>query len=412
MQKIKKTLIYFGVIFVLWNMYGVYQRYSHGYSVLMEAELRKAGDVQEFEFSTKNSRYRIGLSVKNGKFSEMNFDGNYTIEYYLNGKHDRTEIINKESLSELYKDKALYHISSNWSGGLFFKPVTWSSITLGQVIQAGKHKIKITVHKPESQLANIESQLYFFADSSKEKMIQEFERYNTPEHKEANRRDKLLKNLIDVNETNQTLIPLRQALDSHDLVKVKEMIEVDNNITVNTDMVFQRRPLHYASFQNNVEIAQYLIDNGADIHHKDELGKNALAYAIENNATKTAKLLLDSGVDVKEVVFVQNYLQHRIYGKYYPKTMVIAPLQYVAGNALFKMTELLLQNNIENYDVDTHPSKAQMVVQKNRNGLYSYIYQNKDNGGLTDAEQKKIVELFEKYNFKLEWQKVPSPFKQ
>lgn len=412
MGKIKKTLIYFGVIFVLLNIYGVYQRYSHGYSVLMEAELRKVGDIQEFEFSTKNSKYRIGLSVKNDKFSEMNFDGNYTIEYYVDGKHDRTEIVNKTSLSELYKNKALYHVSSSWSGGVFFKPVTWSSITLGQVTQTGKNKIKITVHKPESQLSTIKSQLYFFADASQEKAIQELERYNTPEHKEANRRDKLLKNLIDVNETNQTLVPLRQALDNHDLVKVQEMIEADNNITVNTDMVFQRRPLHYASFQNNTEIAKYLIDKRADIHHKDELGKNALAYAIENNATKTAKLLLDSGVDVSEVVFVQNYLQHRIYGKYYPKTMVIAPLQYTAGNALLEMTELLLQNNIENYEVWTHPSKPQMLTGENRNGLYSYIYQNKDNGGLTDVEQKKIVELFEKYNFKLEWQKVPSPFKQ
>jgi hypothetical protein len=341
----------------------------------------------------------------------MNFDGNYTIEYYLNGKHDRTEIINKTSLSELYKNKALYHVSSKWSGGVFFKPVTWSGITLGQVTQAGKHKIKITVHKSESQLANIESQLYFFVDVSNEKAIQEFG-WNTSEYKESKRKERLLKNLIDANETNQTLLPLRQALDNNNMTKVKEMIEADNNITVNTDMVFQRRPLHYASFQNNAEIAQYLMDNGADIHHKDELGKNALAYAIENNATKTAKLLIESGVDVKEVVFVQNYLQHRIYGKGYPQVMVIAPLQYVAGNGLIEMTELLLQHNIENREVWVGGISGEIITGENKNGLYSYVYQNKDNGGLTDIEQKKIVELFEKYNFKIEWHKVPSPFKQ
>jgi ankyrin repeat protein len=410
-SKVKKTLIYFGVIFILLNIYGVYKRYSHDYAVLLEAELRKAGDVQEFEFSTKNSKYQIGLSVRNSNFDAMNFDGNYTIEYYLNGKHDRTEIINKTSLSELYKNKALYHVSSKWSGGVFFKPVTWSGITLGQVTQAGKHKIKITVHKSESQLANIESQLYFFVDVSNEKAIQEFG-WNTSEYKESKRKERLLKNLIDANETNQTLLPLRQALDNNNMTKVKEMIEADNNITVNTDMVFQRRPLHYASFQNNAEIAQYLMDNGADIHHKDELGKNALAYAIENNATKTAKLLIESGVDVKEVVFVQNYLQHRIYGKGYPQVMVIAPLQYVAGNGLIEMTELLLQHNIENREVWVGGISGEIITGENKNGLYSYVYQNKDNGGLTDIEQKKIVELFEKYNFKIEWHKVPSPFKQ
>lgn len=388
MGKIKKTLIYFGVIFVLLNIYGVYKRYSHDYAVLLEAELRKAGDVQEFEFSTKNSKYQIGLSVRNGNFDAMKFDGNYTIEYYLNGNHDRTEIINKASLSELYKNKALYHIGSSWSGGVFFKPVKWSSITLGQVTQAGKHKIKITVHKPESQLASIESQLYFFVDASHEKVIQKLG-WNTPEYKESKRKERLLKNLIDANETNQTLVSLRHALDNHDLVKVKETIKVNNNITINTDMVFQRRPLHYASFQNNVEIAQYLIDNGADIHHKDELGKNALAYAIENNATKTAKLLLDSGIDVNEVVFVQNYLSNKIEKRY--KGRVMSALQYTAGNALFEMTELLLQNGMKDNIIESEGTNI---------NIYTYIY-----GWFTtmnEKEKEQMQQLFNKYGVKVE----------
>lgn len=387
MGKIKKTLIYFGVIFVLLNMYGVYKRYSHDYAVLLEAELRKAGDVQEFEFSTKNSKYQIGLSVRNGNFDAMNFDGNYTIEYYLNGNHDRTEIINKVSLSELYKNKALYHVGSNWSGGVFFKPVKWSSITLGQVTQAGKHKIKITVHKPESQLASIENQLYFFVDAINEKAIQKLG-WNTPEYKEAKRKKRLLKNLTDANETNQTLVTLRQALDNQDLVKIKELIEADNNITANTDMIFQRRPLHYASFQNSAEIAQYLIDNGADIHYKDELGKNALAYAIENNATKTAKLLLDSGIDVNEVVFVQNYLSNKIEKRY--KGRVMSALQYTAGNAFFEMTELLLQNGMQDNIIVSEATNV---------NVYTYIYMYTT---MNTEEKEQMQQLFNKYGVKVE----------
>lgn len=405
MAKIKKAFIYFGIIFIILNIYGIYAKYTYDYETLQEADLKKQGYVQKFEFSTKRGRYRIGILVKNEKFNKENFDGNYTIEYYLDGQHDRTEIINKATLLKLYKDKSFYNVSSSWSGGVFFKQITWDSITLGEVSQAGKHIIKITVHKPESQFKNIKNQLYFFVSKIDENIASEFKQSSI-----ANKKLRLFENLIDVNETNKTLIPLRKALDNNDLEKVIKIVKADNSVAISTNMILQRRPLHYASFHNNTKIAQYLIDNGANIHHKDKLGKNALAYAIENNATKTAKLLIKNGVDISEVKFVQNYLQLKINGKYKPKTMVLAPLQYTAGNALFDMTELLLKHNVKNYEVWLSVYSGDIVIQDNKNGLYSYIYQN--NEKLNNKERKKMLKLFEKYNFKLNFKKIPNPFKK
>ena len=226
--------------------------------------------------------------------------------------------------------------------------------------------------------------------------MQEFNSYYTPEMKAANKRKKLLRNLIDSNETNKSLFSLREALDKNSLNIAKNIIETDNNITVNTDMVFKRRPIFYSAFNNNVEITKYLISKGADIHHKDKLNKNALAYAIENNATKTAKLLLDSGVDVKEVDFVQNYLSYRIIYKYNSKTTVMSALQYTGGNALYEMTELLLKNGM----------KDNIIISEGANiNIYSYIW------FLKKKEQKKMLELFEKYNIKVEPIKQEKLFK-
>lgn len=392
-MKIKKSLLYVVIIIGLLFGYGVYKRYSSEHSVLLEADLTKAGDVQEFEFTTYFGKYTIGLSMQDSGFDGSNFDGNYTIEYYVNGKFDRKELINPETIAKYYQ--GLYHTSSAWSGGMLFKPVYWGSITLGQVVKHGKHTIKITVIRPESQIKNINKQLYFFADNYHEKTMQELSQTYEQE-KDADQKRKLLENLIDANETNQTLIPLRKALDSNDMESVKKILKSDNNITVNTDMIFQRRALHYAAFHNNTALTKYLIAHGADIHHKDELGKNALAYAIENNATKTAKLLIESGVDVNEVVFVQNYLQFRTNKD--SKTFICSPLQYAAGNALFEMTELLLQHKI--IDKQVWLGGGKIMTQKDEYQLFNNIYDNNIHGdGLTDIERKKIVKLFEKYNF-------------
>lgn len=45
-------------------------------------------------------------------------------------------------------------------------------------------------------------------------------------------------------------------------------------------------------FTDNTEIAQLLIESGADINAKDKSGKTALDYAKEKNNTKIEQLLI------------------------------------------------------------------------------------------------------------------------
>ena len=388
-MKIKKLLIGLAITVISLVILGFYDQWTFNKpAILLDAELSQVGKVQEFEFSVRKSNHIIGLAI-NDKSVNMGYgiDGNYTIEYFRNDKFLKKEIINQETLPKYYK--GLYHISGSSSLS------SWKRRMLGQIKQSGRYKIKITVDKPESVFKNFKGDLYFFADNSNLKMMQKFNSINTPQVQAANKRKRLLKNLIDANETNETLSSFRKALDSNNFEKVKKIIKADNNITVNTDMVFHRRALDYASFQNSIEITKYLVDNGADIHHKDEMGKNALAYAIENNSTKTAKLLIKSGIDVNEVVFVQNYLRIKIRdGKYYPKDMVMSALQYTAGNALFEMTELLLKNGMK----DNIPKGNA----KNIN-IYSYVYFYSNEGTqMNKKEKEKMLNLFENYGVKVE----------
>ncbi len=389
----KKKFINLLVIILILVGYGFYKQFSFNEpSVLFTSQLNKVGVTEEFELSVEKKNYVIGLAINDKKISwRKGVDGNYTIEYYIDNKLNRKEIINKNTITKYYQ--GLWHISGSSSFS------SWKQLVLGQLKQPGNYKIKITVHKPEDNLKNFTGKLYFFADKSNEKLMKEFNNYYTPEMKAQNKREKLLKNLIDANETNPNLISLRKALDENNFKKVKEIIELDNNITVNTDMIFKRRPLFYASFHNNTEIAKYLISQGADIHHKDELGKNALAYAIENNATKTAKLLIDNGVDVNEVVFVQNYLQYRIKGKHYPKNRVMSALQYTAGNALYEMTELLLKNGMKDNIIDWIATNV---------NIYNYLNSRTT---MSKKEKDTMFKLFEKYNFKIEQIKQEKLFK-
>ena len=399
-EKRKKLLIKLGITLLgilIFIAYGFYDKYNYGKpSQLFDSHLNKMGEIEEFEFSISGNRgwHYIGISVSE-KFL-LTLDGNYTVEYYKSNKFLKKEIINKDTVTYYYENKPLM-----MTGGGH-----WVTMPLGRIEEDGDYRIVITVHDVEKPLKNYNGKVYFFVNRPSK-----FLRIEDTMTKESMAKDKRIRlfqkklyTLIDKNETNKTLIPLRKALDSNNLEKVKKILEADNNISVNTNMLLGRRVLDYASFQNNEKLVQYLIDKGAEIHHKDELGANALTYAIENNSTKTAKSLIDSGIDVNEVVFVHNYLQNRINGKYYPKTMILSPLAYTSGNALFEMTELLLKGNIIDRDVSSYEDKIWVEENAEKNiDVFFYLYQNESRSEdtITKKEREIILKIFKKYNFKI-----------
>lgn len=60
---------------------------------------------------------------------------------------------------------------------------------------------------------------------------------------------------------------------------------------------FNITPLHYACYQKNIQIADLLLNLGANINAQDIEGKNVLTYAVCSNSTRLVKKLLLRGAD-------------------------------------------------------------------------------------------------------------------
>jgi ankyrin repeat protein len=57
--------------------------------------------------------------------------------------------------------------------------------------------------------------------------------------------------------------------------------------------------LFYAAWDNSVEVAKLLIENGADVKAENKSGYTPLHEAASNNSVGVADLLIKKGVDVK-----------------------------------------------------------------------------------------------------------------
>ena len=85
----------------------------------------------------------------------------------------------------------------------------------------------------------------------------------------------------------------------------------------------KRNPLHLAIKNEDIEIAKFLLDKGADIEAYDQAGNTAIFHAIHSDSLEMVKLLIERGADFK----VQN--------------MVFStPLNHSTGKACFLPTRL------------------------------------------------------------------------
>jgi len=58
------------------------------------------------------------------------------------------------------------------------------------------------------------------------------------------------------------------------------------------------RPLHYAAYENSVEVADLLVAGGADVNAADDLGYTPLHVATKHGHVQAAQYLLDHGAAV------------------------------------------------------------------------------------------------------------------
>lgn len=87
---------------------------------------------------------------------------------------------------------------------------------------------------------------------------------------------------------NSDVTPLFVAISKGDVATVKKFIEYGVDVNESRNGM---TPLMYAARYNNAEIAQFLIEKGADVSAKDNNGFTALQLAEGGKATKVIEVL-------------------------------------------------------------------------------------------------------------------------
>ncbi len=82
-----------------------------------------------------------------------------------------------------------------------------------------------------------------------------------------------------------------------DAFKIQDLLE--RGADVNAKDNIGSSTLHWASSMNELEIAKLLIDRGADVKAKDDWGKTPLHRASWNNHIEIAELLLNRGANLE-----------------------------------------------------------------------------------------------------------------
>ena len=134
-----------------------------------------------------------------------------------------------------------------------------------------------------------------------------------------------------------------------------------------------RTVLIYAAWNGSTEVVKLLIDNGADLNHKNNFGGTALIYAAYKGDTELVKLLIDSGAD-------QNIKDR--YGQ--------TALMLAVGNEHTETVELLIDNGADPNIKNTMGDHALLVaVNRGHTEIVELLINNKadpsskTNGGET-----------------------------
>ncbi|SVC90659.1 uncharacterized protein METZ01_LOCUS343513, partial [marine metagenome] len=84
------------------------------------------------------------------------------------------------------------------------------------------------------------------------------------------------------------------AAEEGDVEAVKGYLAIDVNVDARDD-VYEGTPLHFAAFRGRKEVAELLINEGADVNAKNQAGATPLDKAIEKNRDETVNLLRKHG---------------------------------------------------------------------------------------------------------------------
>jgi len=90
-----------------------------------------------------------------------------------------------------------------------------------------------------------------------------------------------------------------EAAEQGDIEAVKECLAIATNVNVK-DEAYGGMPLHFAAFRGRKEVAELLINEGADVNAKNKADATPLDKAIEKNWDETVSLLRKHGGKTSE----------------------------------------------------------------------------------------------------------------
>lgn len=129
------------------------------------------------------------------------------------------------------------------------------------------------------------------------------------------------------------------------LEKVKEMVQkgADVNGRVSTGNLVT--PLHNATSRGHEKVVAYLLDQGADISARNNIGETPLHLAIRHNFPNLVILLLDRGANIQEGDNEEN-----------------SPLHKAAMMGFVRIIEILLQRGADRNALNDESKKPIDVV--------------------------------------------------
>ena len=92
-----------------------------------------------------------------------------------------------------------------------------------------------------------------------------------------------------------------QAATVGNIEAVKQHLAAGVDVDVKAEWYDEWTPLHYAAYSSQKEVAELLIDKGADVNAKDKNGKTPLDWAVDSpySDEETADLLRKHGGKTK-----------------------------------------------------------------------------------------------------------------
>jgi uncharacterized protein len=136
---------------------------------------------------------------------------------------------------------------------------------------------------------------------------------------------------------------LLEACKMNDLKQVKELVKIGADVQLQSNKdAYKSTPLHLAISNGSLEICEFLIENGADVHIEDQHQYTPLNLASYYNRVEICELLIKSGAEVNSKNSVKE-----------------SPLEWATLGGSLEACEFLLKNGAD-------------ITSKNQRGQTAY----------------------------------------